>query len=274
MSKSTSKSRRQRNTHTHDEQPDKTSFFSKASEKKNADQKNTSSFFQTKLATGQANGPYEQRADHASQAVADGKNAKPVLHQTISSVQLLATPVEDEKLGTNDARMAKDKEIQEKSIQRSEANAEKDKLKSVQKMSEAEEEKSPQLQKKDDPVQEELSETVTKDALTNTAQSCNNWEGDPQSFSIRAAQNFCKDAFNISVFSPDTVICSSSSCVVNYTNGGFNIKIAVDLSGLPGIVAVSGTAAPFILRPQRCSYHYSCDDTGSISFTRINCQLI
>ncbi|WP_214227647.1 DUF4157 domain-containing protein [Pedobacter sp. B4-66] len=45
---------------------------------------------------------------------------KPKPFFTRQSVQRLATPAEDEKLGTNDARMAKDKEIQEKPIQAAE----------------------------------------------------------------------------------------------------------------------------------------------------------
>jgi hypothetical protein len=215
MTKSTAHSRRQRNAHTHDEQPDKTAFFSKAS-KEHTQQKTKQPFFQTKL----------------------------------------ATPVEDEKLGTNDARMAKDKEIQKKPIQRTATDPEQSGESKIQ-----------------SEVEETASENEQTEVSTNKTQRCDMWETDPQSFSIRAAQNFCKDAFNVSVSTPETVNCSATSCVVNYNNGGFNIKLIVDMSS-PGTVSVSGTAAPFILRPKLCSYRYSCDDSGSIRFTRISCQLI
>ena len=106
--------------------------------------------------------------------------------------------------------------------------------------------------------------------------SCSGWESDPQSFSIRAAQNFCQDVFNVGVSTPDTVNCTGKTCVVHYTMaGGFpTFDITVDLSQVPGVVTVSGTAAPFMMRPQRCSYNYSCDYSGSIRFTRIACTVI
>jgi hypothetical protein len=86
--------------------------------------KKEAAFFQTKLNIGEPNDKYEKEADNAANAVVNNNSAKPVLQQMahpgsnvgkeISSIQRLATPLEDEKLGTNDARMLKDKEIQEK----------------------------------------------------------------------------------------------------------------------------------------------------------------
>jgi len=103
------------------------------------------------------------------------------------------------------------------------------------------------------------------------AQSCSGWESDPQSFSIRAAQNFCMDTFKIPVSTPDSISCSGSICVVHYSNGSLPINITVDLSQVPGIVFVSG--APAIgFRSQTCSYTYSCDNSGAISFQRAVCR--
>ncbi|HLK27346.1 MAG TPA: DUF4157 domain-containing protein [Puia sp.] len=106
----------------------------------------------------------------------------------------------------------------------------------------------------------------------NMAQSCSGWEGDPQSFSIRAAQNFCMDAFNAPVSTPDSIICSGNVCTVHYLNGPFTFNITVDMSQVPGIVFVSGTPAIGFLS-KTCSYSYSCDDSGSISFQRKFCRL-
>ncbi len=106
--------------------------------------------------------------------------------------------------------------------------------------------------------------------------SCAGWESDRDSFSIRAAQNFCKDAFNVSVSTPDTVKCSGKVCTVHYTMpGGWpSFNIAVDLSQLPGVVTASGTADPMVMRPKACSYTYTCNASGSISFRRINCSIL
>ena len=103
--------------------------------------------------------------------------------------------------------------------------------------------------------------------------SCSGWESDPQSFSIVAARNFCRDAFNVTVSTADTVTCTGSTCVVHFTQpGGFpTFNITVDMSQVPGLVIVTGTADPFRMRPQRCSYRYSCDINGGIGFTRVSC---
>ena len=72
-------------------------------------------FFQPKLSVGPANDQYEQQADAVADKVANRNSPGPVIQQKeISSVQRLATSKEDERQGTNDARMLKDKEIQEK----------------------------------------------------------------------------------------------------------------------------------------------------------------
>jgi hypothetical protein len=106
--------------------------------------------------------------------------------------------------------------------------------------------------------------------------SCAGWERDRESFSIRAAQSFCKDAFDVSVSTPDTVKCSGQACVVHYpAPGGWpSFDITVDLSQVPGLVSVSGTALPLLVRPKSCSFTYSCDGTGTINFKRSgDCKL-
>lgn len=226
-------SRRQRNPHTHDEQSEKTDFFSKTS-KENTDHSD-SSFFKTKPDTGSI--------------------------QKKEKIQRLSTPKEDEKLGTNDARIAKDKEIQEKRIQK----------KSMLTPDKEQE----QMTKTDKPVQRETDESDsssdTSNSFTAKQQSCGGWESDPQSLSKRAAEHFCTDAFNTVVPNPDSVTCSGSSCVVKYTIGVFSHSITVDLSKVPGMVFVSGTPS-LVLRSQTCSYSYSCEDLGAVRFTRLACR--
>lgn len=103
--------------------------------------------------------------------------------------------------------------------------------------------------------------------------SCAGWESDPQSFSIRAAQNFAQDAFNTSLSTPDRVTGSGKLYVVHWGTNWPTIDITVDMSQVPGLVFVSGTTVPYALRPQICSYSYSCDISGSITFKRVNCQI-
>ena len=72
-------------------------------------------FFQTKLSIGKAGDKYEQEADAVANAVVNQKQTMPLLQQKkITSIQRLPSGQEEEKLSTNDARMRKDKEIQEK----------------------------------------------------------------------------------------------------------------------------------------------------------------
>ncbi len=120
--KSTARSRRHRNAHTHEaqQQEQATPFFTKSE-----DQTAQKPFFsapsgaavQTKLTVGQPGDKYEREADSVAERVVNHSGTQtPGVQQKpeISSIQRLATPIEDEKLSTNDARMAKDKEIQEK----------------------------------------------------------------------------------------------------------------------------------------------------------------
>ncbi|WP_010177184.1 eCIS core domain-containing protein [Aquimarina agarilytica] len=79
---------------------------------------------QTKLTVGEPGDKYEKEADTMADAVVNKSISKPVIqNKEISSIQResLATPFEDEKLGTAEQRMEEDKLIQEKpEIQRME----------------------------------------------------------------------------------------------------------------------------------------------------------
>lgn len=108
---------RQRNAHVYenDANKDQSSFFKKTKDKP-ALNNSSSSFFQAKLSIGQPNDAYEKEADTVADAVVNHPpgNGPVVQQKKISSIQRLATPLEEEKLATNEERMKKDKEIQEK----------------------------------------------------------------------------------------------------------------------------------------------------------------
>ncbi len=123
---------RHRNPNLHDENA-KEPFFGKKNVTNNPNQKST--FFQAKLSVNEPGDKYELEADSVVNAVVNNKTHSPQVQQKkISSIQRLSTSMEDEKLSTNDARMAKDKEIQEKPVQKKSAGAEKEKKKGIQKM--------------------------------------------------------------------------------------------------------------------------------------------
>jgi hypothetical protein len=122
-------------------------FFSKKEQASEKQQKNN--FFQSKLSVNEPGDKYEHEADNVAKEVVNNKTAKPVVQQKeISSIQRLATSLEDEKLGTNDRRMERDKE---------------DKLKRpVQRSASPEKEKDKAIQKMDAPKKEEEKHTVQK----------------------------------------------------------------------------------------------------------------
>ncbi len=93
----------QRNT----QQPEKKKgFFSHGK----ADKKGSKGgFFQAKLSVNEPGDVHEKEADKAADAVVHRKE--------VNAIQRLSTPAEDEKLGTNDARIKKDKDIQEKPME-------------------------------------------------------------------------------------------------------------------------------------------------------------
>ena len=176
MEKSTRRSRRHRNTHSN-EGKEQQPFFSKSNDTP-VQKKENPAFFQPKLTVGQPNDKYEKEADSVADSVVNKSAEKPTIQkQDISSIQrtTLASPVEDEKLGTAEGRMEKDKLIQEKpEIQRMD-NAEEEQP--VQKMEEEEpvqkmeEEESVQKMEEEEPVQKMEEEEEPVQAKSNGGQS-------------------------------------------------------------------------------------------------------
>lgn len=87
-------------------------------------------FFQAKLNIGQPNDKYEQEADAVANKVVSQNATVPVVQQKeITGIQRLSSSREDEKVSTADARMLKDREIQEKpDIQRLATDQQEEKL--------------------------------------------------------------------------------------------------------------------------------------------------
>ncbi len=157
------RSRRFRNPQIQDHQLEKPSFFNR--KPKSQTKASGGAFFQTKLTIGQPGDKYEQEADKVADAVVNHQSHTPAIQaQEISSVQraTLATPMEDEKLGTAEDRMEEDKMVQEKpEIQQMEEEEE-----PVQMMGEEEEEPVQMMgEEEEEPVQmmgdeeEELAQT-------------------------------------------------------------------------------------------------------------------
>ena len=114
--KSIFSSRRNKSPHNNEEAEKKEApFFSK--ENKSPFFKGQTGPVQTKLTVGQPNDKYEKEADSMADAVVSNSSSKPdIQNKEISGIQResLATPQEDEKLGTAEQRMEEDKLIQEK----------------------------------------------------------------------------------------------------------------------------------------------------------------
>lgn len=120
--KSTTRSRRLRNTHQHDEKHQEP-FFTQSQERERSpffgtrQSGNGGQTAQAKLTVGQPGDRYEQEADRvANNVVAKSGQSPGLQRQEPGSVQRasLMSPAEDERLGTAEARMEKDKLIQEK----------------------------------------------------------------------------------------------------------------------------------------------------------------
>lgn len=137
MMKGNYKSRRDRNPHKHGKNEKKASpFFSKDTH---------TPFFnsgvQTKLSVGKSGDKYEKEADRMADSVVNHSKSKPLIqNKEISTVQKesLASPQEDEKLGTAEHRMEEDKLVQEKAIIQKEENPEEKEM--INKQDEEEEE--------------------------------------------------------------------------------------------------------------------------------------
>lgn len=129
------------------------SFFPKTSTMVQT-RRNTDAFFQAKdLTIGKPGDKYEVEADKMADAVVNHSSSTPDIQQReISTIQResLATPLEDEKMGTAEQRMEEDKLIQEKpEIQRMDTEEEE------MPVQEKHEEEEPEMQ-----MQEEEEETL------------------------------------------------------------------------------------------------------------------
>jgi Domain of unknown function (DUF4157) len=175
-----SRNYRHRNPKTGDEQKTSTPFFNSpsgsAAQKKNGSavqRKKGSAFFQAKLTVGQPGDVYEKEADSvASQVVNRQNDQKAVLQEKESdTVRRLATSKEDEKLGTHDARMEKDKEEPMKPVQKKQGPGdEKKKEKGVHKMDDPKKKKK-ELHKAEDPQKKKkkMPEGMVQKKEENTA---------------------------------------------------------------------------------------------------------
>jgi hypothetical protein len=144
--RSTTRSRRHRNSHTPEETQQQQPFFSKTKDTP-MEQKERPFFsgkpapvVQPTLAIGQPGDQYEREADSVADKVFNRTGQVPAVQQKpgISAIQRLATPKEEEKLGTNDARIERDRETQKVDPN---VISRKEEEKPVQKMTAKEEEK-------------------------------------------------------------------------------------------------------------------------------------
>ena len=118
---SSRRSRRHRNLQAQEpQQAEHQPFFSKTAVGATIQTKPESAFFQAKLTIGQPDDQYEKEAD----SVADKVVSPPAPKGSFATVQRLATPDEKNMPATNDARMAEDKNIQEKPVHRAEKKEE------------------------------------------------------------------------------------------------------------------------------------------------------
>lgn len=169
--KSVFSSRRNKIPHNNEGKERKeTPFFTKESKKPFFNMASGGAI-QTKLSIGQPGDKYEKEADTVADAVVN-KTAKPdVQKKKISSIQResLATPQEDEKLGTAEQRMEEDKLVQEKpEIQKMDApeeeiinkmDASEEKEESIQKMEDQDEEVINKMEEGGEKEDEELVQT-------------------------------------------------------------------------------------------------------------------
>ncbi|MCB0573402.1 MAG: DUF4157 domain-containing protein [Saprospiraceae bacterium] len=159
---STQRSRRHRQAQQTEQQIEQQPFFAPVAGRADVQNK-PQPFFQAKLAVGKPGDPYEHEADAVADAVVNQQHSgkvtpgggavqrMPITPLASGSLQRLATPDEDKMPGTNDARMAQDKEIQEKPIQKMDAPQEEEKP--VQTAAEEEEEPMQAKEEEEEPVQ-------------------------------------------------------------------------------------------------------------------------
>ncbi len=116
---------------------------------------------QTKLTIGQPGDKYEKEADRMADAVVNSSSKPDIQNKEISSIQResLATPQEDEKLGTVEQRMEEDKLVQEKS--------------EIQKMGGEEEEEGMVSKMEGEEEEEETLQTKSNGSTTTVSSGLN-----------------------------------------------------------------------------------------------------
>jgi hypothetical protein len=113
---------------------------------------------QTKMNVNKPGDPYEKEADSVAAEVTNKKPDKDIQKKGNPNIQRLSSSAEDEKLGTNDARMKRDKDIQTKGAKEEDP----DKKKKVQKKDDTDpdkEKKNKTNPKPDDPKKKEEDKT-------------------------------------------------------------------------------------------------------------------
>ena len=216
--KSIFSNRRNKSPHNNEEAEKKEApFFSK---------ENKSPFFnshggpvQTKLTVGQPNDKYEKEADSMADAVVNNTSSKPdIQNKEISSIQResLATPQEDEKLGTAEQRMEEDKLVQEKpEIQKMEQPEEEEGM--INKMDNEEEEKG-MINKMDEEKEEEepggavqtKSNTANQTASSGVSQQIKNKSGKgkglPKKTKAEMEASFGRDFSDVNIHTDEDAV--------------------------------------------------------------------
>ncbi|MEW7289048.1 eCIS core domain-containing protein [Aquimarina sp. 2304DJ70-9] len=166
-----------KNPHSNEGKENKeTPFFSKDSKKPFFNIVNGGAV-QTKLTVGQPGDKYEKEADTMADAVVNNTSKPDIQNKEISSIQResLATPQEDEKLGTAEQRMEEDKLVQEKPEIQKMGGEEEEELQAkpeIQKMGGEEEEElqtKPEIQRMGGEEEEELQTKSTSKTNSQTA---------------------------------------------------------------------------------------------------------
>lgn len=101
-----------------------------------------------------------------------------------------------------------------------------------------------------------------------TSQDCKGWDSDPQSFCIRAAQNFLETEFGMNSMVTKVDTTDDGGCSVFFENG---VVITVQkMGGQKVYVGKSSFSNNKIPSGSHC-YDYACFTSGKIVFTRSSC---
>ncbi len=213
--KSVFSSRRNKRPHNNEGKEKKeTPFFSKESKNPFFNVVNGTTV-QAKLTIGQQGDKYEREADSMANAVVNNSSTPEVQNKEISSIQResLATPQEDEKLGTAEQRIEEDKLVQEKSeIQRMQEPEKEEEM--VQKMGNEEEEETVQAKGN--------SDNQTASARLSNQIKSKQGRGKKMSNKVRAEMegSFGRDFSNVNIHTDqDAVVMNKELGAQAFTSG-------------------------------------------------------